>query len=186
MAAQPQRAKARTEEASRRNAQILREVIARHEPKLLRQAKVNSQLSRDAEDALQEAYALFLQHYDGKWPALPFLMTTIKRCAWQIARKSSRRREISPGAVLGPGSDSDLWELVASPGPDPSERAERSEELHNLRAAFSELKPDEQRALLLLGAGLSYREIAELNSWTYTKVNRCIAEGRARLRELTE
>jgi DNA-directed RNA polymerase specialized sigma24 family protein len=32
--------------------------------------------------------------------------------------------------------------------------------------------------------GYSYREITEMTGWTFTKVNRCSAEGRARLREL--
>jgi DNA-directed RNA polymerase specialized sigma24 family protein len=35
----------------------------------------------------------------------------------------------------------------------------------------------------LLAAGLSYAEIGELCGWTYTKVNRCLAEGRVALRE---
>jgi DNA-directed RNA polymerase specialized sigma24 family protein len=33
-----------------------------------------------------------------------------------------------------------------------------------------------------LALGYSYREIAERQGWTYTKVNRCVAEGRAALR----
>jgi DNA-directed RNA polymerase specialized sigma24 family protein len=32
-------------------------------------------------------------------------------------------------------------------------------------------------------AGLSYTEIGELRGWTYTKVNRCLSEGRAALRQ---
>jgi DNA-directed RNA polymerase specialized sigma24 family protein len=32
--------------------------------------------------------------------------------------------------------------------------------------------------------GYSYREIGEITGWTHTKINRCIAEGRARLRQL--
>ncbi len=162
MATQTEGAKDRTQECGPgQNAKLLEEMITRHEPKLRHQARANSQLPRDAEDALQEAYTLFLAHYDGTWPALPFLMTTVKRCAWQIGRKSSRRRELSPGGLL-PATD--LWELVASTGPDTAERAERDAELERQREALAKLKPDEQKALILLGAGLSYREIAELNS----------------------
>lgn len=167
-----------------RNAKLLEEVITRHEPKLRHQASANSNLPRDAEDALQEAYVLFLANYDGRWPALPYLMTTVKRCAWQIGRKSSRHREVSPDRLLPAESDTDLWELVGSSAPDTAERAERADELERQRKALAKLKPDEQKALILLGAGLRYKEIAELNAWTYTKVNRCVNEGRARLREL--
>jgi DNA-directed RNA polymerase specialized sigma24 family protein len=47
---------------------------------------------------------------------------------------------------------------------------------------INELKPDERTALLLLGLGYSYEEIGSGRGWSYTKVNRCIAEGRAELR----
>lgn len=185
MAAQPQGAKSKTGRRSARNAELLEGILSRHEPKLRRQANVNSHLLGDADDALQEAYALFLEHYDGRWPALPYLLTTVKRCAWQMTRRASRRHEIGADQVLGPDAEgNDLWELLPHGAPQPAEAAERREALERRRAALAELKPDEQQALLLLGLGLSYAEIAELNSWTYTKVNRCIAEGRARLREL--
>ncbi len=42
--------------------------------------------------------------------------------------------------------------------------------------------PAERRALVLIAAGYSYKEIAEMNQWTLTKVNRCAAEGRAAFR----
>jgi RNA polymerase sigma factor (sigma-70 family) len=184
MAARPQGAKSTGAARFADNAELLEGILARHGSKLRRQAAVNSQLSSDAEDALQEAYALFLAHYDGRWPALPYLLTTVKRCAWQIARRASRRYEIAPEGVLGPDADVDLWELLPHAGPDVIEAIERRSDLQRFRDAFSQLKPDEQRALLLLGAGLSYAEIGELNGWTYTKVNRCIAEGRVRLRQL--
>src|SRR3954454_550675 len=54
------------------------------------------------------------------------------------------------------------------------ERVERSVE------ALKALKPDEARALLLKAEGLSYEEIGSRFGWTYTKVNRSIAEGRKR------
>jgi hypothetical protein len=54
------------------------------------------------------------------------------------------------------------------------ERVTRSAE------ALRRLKPDEAKALMLKAQGLSYREIGESLGWTYTKVNRCITEGRAR------
>ena len=46
--------------------------------------------------------------------------------------------------------------------------------------ALKALKPDEARALLLKAEGLSYDEIGRQFGWSYTKVNRSIAEGRKR------
>jgi hypothetical protein len=49
-------------------------------------------------------------------------------------------------------------------------------------AALDRLKPDERTAIGLQAAGFSYREIGERQEWTQTKINRCLAEGRAALR----
>ena len=68
-------------------------------------------------------------------------------------------------------------------GPGPAERAERRARGHGpLAAGLAALKPDERTALLLLGLGYSYAEIGAPPRWTRTKVNRCLAEGRAALR----
>jgi DNA-directed RNA polymerase specialized sigma24 family protein len=50
------------------------------------------------------------------------------------------------------------------------------------RRRLRRLKPDERRALGLIGADYSYREVGEITGWTYTKANRRIAEGLAALR----
>ena len=44
--------------------------------------------------------------------------------------------------------------------------------------ALGRLKPQEVRCLLLRAEGYSYREICAETGWTYTKVNRCLTEGR--------
>jgi DNA-directed RNA polymerase specialized sigma24 family protein len=74
----------------------------------------------------------------------------------------------------------------AEPGeaPCPAECAERREWALDRARNLRRLKPDERRALILRAEGYSYAEICELNGWSYTKVNRCLAEGRARLRQL--
>jgi hypothetical protein len=53
-----------------------------------------------------------------------------------------------------------------------SDRVARSAE------ALHGLKPQEVRALWLKALGHSYEQICEVTGWTYTKVNRCLAEGR--------
>jgi DNA-directed RNA polymerase specialized sigma24 family protein len=68
--------------------------------------------------------------------------------------------------------------------PCPAERAERREWVRARARALARLKPDERLALVQKAEGFSYAEIGALNGWTYTKVNRCLAEGRARLRQL--
>ena len=45
------------------------------------------------------------------------------------------------------------------------------------------LKPHEVRALVLKAEGLSYEEICAETGWTYTKVNRCLSEGRRRFHD---
>jgi RNA polymerase sigma factor (sigma-70 family) len=165
------------------NARLLEQLIGAHDSLLRRQAAKHSERSADAEDALQNAYALFIERYHGRLPALPYLMTTIKHSAWAIGRsgRARERHQSRATARVDPGLDP--WELVPDPDSGPEALAERHEEVERRRAAILALKPDQRRALLLFGAGLSYDEIAALNEWTWTKVNRCIAEGRASLRE---
>ena len=163
------------------NAGLLERLIAAHGSDLHRQAAKHSRPT-DAEDALHEAFALFLERYDGRLPALPYLLTTIKHSAWAISGRADRRRERSVQELVDPEADIDPWGLFADPDDETEVLAERHEDAERWRAAILALKPDERRALLLFGAGLSYKEVAELNGWSWTKTNRCIAEGRAALR----
>jgi DNA-directed RNA polymerase specialized sigma24 family protein len=78
----------------------------------------------------------------------------------------------------------DLAEALPADQPGPAERVEREELFAEQMRTLSTLKRDERRALGLLALGLSYMEICEATGWTYTKVNRCLSEGRAALREL--
>jgi RNA polymerase sigma factor (sigma-70 family) len=182
MISQPHEADRNDNPRRAQNARLLEELIASHGALLRRQAARHSKLATDTEDALHDAYALFLERYHGRLPALPYLLTTIKHSAWALGRGPTRRHERSAQGMLGPDSDLDPMERFSEDGPGPEALAERHAETERWRAAMLALKPDERRALLLLGAGLSYREIGELNEWTYTKVNRCVAEGRAALR----
>jgi RNA polymerase sigma factor (sigma-70 family) len=159
------------------------EVLGRSEPLLRRQAQRHAERVDDIDDALQSAYTLFLQHYAGIGEPLAWLHTTVKREAWALRRKAARQRETSFYVETDPsGGQFDLTESLPSDTPEPEELLERSESLAEDQRALRGLKPDERRALFLLGLGLSYAEICQRTGWTYTKVNRCLSEGRATLR----
>lgn len=169
----------------RRNAQLLDGILRRDEHRLRRQARRHAQLPADADDVLQSAYMLFLERYNGLGEPLAWLYTTVKREAWAIRRCSSRQRECSFNLEAnGHDGEVDLSELLQTDTPGPAERIERDELLNERRQMLAALKPDERRALWLLGLGLSYAEICSRTGWTHTKVNRCLSEGRAVLRRL--
>lgn len=68
-----------------------------------------------------------------------------------------------------------LLDSIPAPGCSLEERvADRDE----ARRQLAGLKSDERSSLGLLAAGFSYKEIAARRGWTYTKVNRCVSEGR--------
>jgi hypothetical protein len=66
----------------------------------------------------------------------------------------------------------------------PAEQVERREDVARAREALRTLKPAELQALSLLAEGYSYTEICEMTGFSHTKVNRVLAEGRSRFREL--
>ena len=111
------------------------------------------------------------------------MLLATKHCAWTIDNRRRRREApVSLSATDALDEDDKPAVVALDETPDPGERLERAE-LHRARLAqFARLKPDERTALLLFALGNSYREIAEGKGWTHTKVNRCIAEGRAALR----
>jgi DNA-directed RNA polymerase specialized sigma24 family protein len=148
---------------------------------LLAVAFRNAACGRDAEDAVGEAFAAFIRAYDpgGKAPPLAWLMLTVKRECWRKKRWGKRferqtgtepeREHEETGAVIEavPSRATALEDLVGA----------RDEARHRLGA----LKADQRTGLGLFAAGFSYKEIAARRGWTYTKVNRCIKEGRAAL-----
>ena len=97
-----------------------------------------------------------------------WLRTTVKHEALAIRRHHDR---VAPGRRLG-------WATASLPRHDTHERAERSERLRLGAQALAMLKPQEVRCLVLRAAGYSYHEICEETGWSYTKVNRCLTEGR--------
>ncbi len=124
---------------------------------------------------------LFIEHFDPESdsPPLAWLTLTLKRRCWALYRL--RRRSWQQRSERDGESCSDE-ELLGGSARHPDDLLDLAEEVVTTRSRLAELKRDERRALSLLALGYSYREICELTSWTYTKVNRCIAEGRAALR----
>ncbi len=180
MATQPQR-----KPTAQRRGEMLCGLLDRDGAKLRSQARLHAQRPTDAEDALQDACVQFLRYYDGpREEAICWMQVVVKRCAWAIARRASRARETGYELSSG-GGEGEEGEIVAvDDRPDPAETAERRDAVSERARLLAELKPDERRALLLLALGYSYKEIAAGCGWTHTKVNRCIAEGRAALRDL--
>jgi RNA polymerase sigma factor (sigma-70 family) len=157
---------------------VLRDLLKANSSQLLRQAQAHSRSSHDAEDALADACIQFLRFYDGPTGvnALRWMQVVVKRCAWKI---SSRRFQVA-NVVLGGLDDIATTTRAATSGPE--ELIERRDETLRMARLIVNLKPAERDALLLLGLGYSYQEIAEMKSWTATKVNRCLSEGRATVR----
>jgi DNA-directed RNA polymerase specialized sigma24 family protein len=164
----------------------LQEVIARDEKVLLGQARRHCRRPDDVEEALQRSYLLFLERYDDRCHPLGWLQTTVKREAWGIARRAHRHRERGfEDFRATDGSPCDLSSQLPDDAPPLAEQLQERIDLQKRLQLLSALKPDERTALLLVALGYSYREIADLRDWILTKVNRCIAEGRATLRSMS-
>jgi RNA polymerase sigma factor (sigma-70 family) len=168
-------------------SRILDQVIRDHGDQLRRQASRHSQKPENHEDAIDDACITFMRSYEGPpgIDALRYMFAAVKLSAWSIDRRR-RELEVSSGPLVF-RADLKMDPLATLPdlGEEPVERYERLEQLRERAAALASLKRDERIALVLLAAGYSYREIGERQGWTYTKVNRCIAEGRLRLAELS-
>lgn len=146
------------------------DLLRRYGPGILGTARRYSLTPEDADDAYQRGLEILLtkapstDHED----LLPWLKTVVKHEAFAIRRQRERN---------GVPTEDALEEAVAAAsGPD--EQAERYERLQLGAEALSRLKPQEIRCLLLRAEGYSYRQICQETGWTYTKVNRCLTEGR--------
>lgn len=161
------------------------ELIRRQERSLRWTARRVSLCEHDAEDAYQRAVEILITKAPACDPArlAAWMHTVTRREALALRRKRDRLLGPPP-----PGSATekreDPLERLRCDGPGPAERAVRRERVAATARALAALKPQERRALGLRAEGFSYAEIMEITGWTYTKVNRCLAEGRATLREL--
>jgi RNA polymerase sigma factor (sigma-70 family) len=148
---------------------------------LLAIARRNAHTEADAAEALQEAFASFIAKFDPSRgaPPLAWLTLTLKRQCWRQRREAHLDRHYGQEAETGGEELGSFLEGLTSLEPDPAERVIEREEG---RSRLRRLKPDERTALGMRAAGLSYAEIGGRRGWTYTKVNRCLSEGRAALR----
>jgi RNA polymerase sigma factor (sigma-70 family) len=174
------------DELQRRRAELLDEVMRSHGRQLWRQARRFTSCDADADDALEDACIAFLRYF----PVGPdnrcqrWMLTTVKHAAFAISKRAAVRRQ-KDAAPISAELREEWWE---SSVPDPTASVEEQVEdrlwVRTCGELLGELKPAERTALSLVAFGLSYREIAARQGWSATKTNRCINEGRARLREL--
>ena len=170
-----------------RRAQTLDRLLRAERGRLMRQARFHSYRHEDADDAMSDACVQFLRFYDGPAgdDALRWMLVVVKRCAWAIRRSTVARESRYRRSARD--REDELVEAIIPDGRHGTvELLERAEETAKILALIEELKPDERTALILFGLGCSYAEIRELRGWGKAKLNRCLTEGRARVRELLE
>jgi RNA polymerase sigma factor (sigma-70 family) len=151
--------------------ELILRTVAAHADSLLRTARRYSICVDDAQDAYQRALEIFMTHADRLDPARApgWLHVVVKREALAIRR--SRK-------TLVGSSDVDLDAHVARRLPSSDEQLLSFDMISRSAEALQRLKPQELRALWLKAQGHSYNDIGAITGWSYTKVNRCLTEGR--------
>ena len=155
------------EEADR----LVLHLITTHAESLLRVARRYSYCADDAQDAYQRALEILLRHAHrlDRQRAAGWIHTVVKHEALEVRRQRGR--------LVGM-EEVDLDRLEERTAESPEERVIGIERVARTAEALGRVKPDEARALWLKASGESYASIGDKLSWTYTKVNRCLAEGR--------
>jgi len=151
--------------------ELILRTIAAHADSLLRAARRHSICADDAQDAYQRAIEIFMGHAHRLDPvrAPGWLHVVVKREAQALRR--ARQELLAPGEI-------DLDGRPASALPTPEEQLLRFDMMSRSAEALKRLKPHELRALWLRAQGHSYSDIGAITGWSYTKVNRCLSEGR--------
>lgn len=149
-------------------------LLRRHGTAIMAAARRFAATPEDAEDAYQRGVEILLTKAPttAEDELVPWLRTVVKHEAWALRRQ---RQRAAPVADDG---------RVPEPPSEPAATHDQAEQLERLRIgaeALKQLKPQEIRALVLRAEGHSYKQIQELTGWTYTKVNRCLTEGRKAL-----
>jgi RNA polymerase sigma factor (sigma-70 family) len=151
-----------------------RELLARHGSKILATARRYAATPEDAEDAYQRGLEILLSKAPStsQEDLVPWLKTVVKHEAFALRRQRDRKSPVTDDGELGErGTTAEVTH----------DQAERYERLRQGAEALRQLKPQEVRALRLKAEGYTYAEICQITGWTYTKVNRCLTEGRRAL-----
>ena len=162
---------------------LAKQIYTAHRSRLLAIAKRNCASPELAEDAVQDALVLFMEHFDPttKAPPLAWLSLTLKRRCWAIERNQRRDRAKQTEQDVDCCTQQ---QLPSTPIGQPEELLDLAEEIATTRGALEGIKRDERRAISLLAVGYSYSEIRDLTGWSHRKVTRCVWEGRSALRQL--
>jgi RNA polymerase sigma factor (sigma-70 family) len=166
---------------ARRDAAL--RLIDSHDAVFRRTARRYSICADDAEDAYQRALEILLTKappIDGD-ALVRWMQVVTKREALAVHRQRDR---LLNGPRAAGDEDPHPLDSIASESPQPTDRAESRERVARSGEALRALKPQEIRALTLKAQGYSYKEIGEITGWSYTKINRCMAEGRKRFLEV--
>jgi len=161
-------------------------LLRRHEAAFRRTARRYSLCADDADDAFQRAVEILLTKAPPgarRERLVAWMQVVTRREALAVGRERERTLAATSAGEAA-DAESDRLERLPSERPGPAERTEHRERFEVAARLLAELKPAERLAIVLQACGYSYVEIAAACGWTYTKVNRSLAEGRERLREL--
>ena len=144
------------------------ELVRRHGAQIMSTARRYAASPEDAEDAYQRGLEILLTKAPTTSPddLVPWLKTVVKHEAFALRKQRERQglpTDQEPGGAEAVGTH---------------EQVERLDRLQRGAEAMQRLKPQEIRCMLLLAEGHSYRQIQAITGFSYTKVNRCLTEGR--------
>ncbi len=174
---------ASTEEQQMRNqVQALAEQLYRERYDYLLRIAVKHAANRaDAEEAVQFSLFALIEKYDptAGSPPLAWVTFVLQRRCWALRREVHLDRRAGQEAAPDSAGRSFAAESIPAGDTSPEQLVEL---VDDARTRLAALKPAERRALSLIAAGCSYQEVGQITGFSYTKTNRCAAEGRAALR----
>lgn len=175
---------ASTEQHSRERVQVLADKLYRERYHYLLRIAHRNGAGDDADDAVNDAFAAFIDKFDpaSGSPPLAWITLTLQRRCWAINR--SRRLDRRAGQWVDRDSGEPRFSVADLPAQTAGveESIERAESVLEARKRLAALKPAERRTIGLIAAGYSYAEVGQITGFSYTKINRCASEGRAALR----
>lgn len=162
--------------------ELAADLYAEHYHRLWGIAYSNCGRWTDPEDAVQEAFAIFIAEYDPEAGSPPehWVALTLKRLCWAA---TARRRMAARIGIAGIGHDSDGPPFAqAVSGADTAAEVERAERVRRTGAGMRTLPSGQRRALSLLALGYTYGEIAERLGLSEKQVDHRLQGARAALR----